>query len=208
MRTELARVQTDAQMKSFERNGYEEYEFLALGSSACDVCRALDGKHFKVKDMLSGENAPPMHPNCRCSTAAYIDDKTYEDWLNFLEKGGTTEEWKSFDEYDKIRKGNSYLIPREKITNYILDSRKKHFKEFQNVGYTPQDVNLLTEDILEQFIHNPSFARRDDGKYESTFAIKMMLGKTEKKVYRTVWKITDGGASSFVTAYRDRSLDE
>lgn len=75
MRTELARVQTDAQMRSFEENGFEWYMFLSLGSRACEVCRALNGKKFKVKDMLVGENAPPMHPNCRCSTAAAMGDE-------------------------------------------------------------------------------------------------------------------------------------
>lgn len=73
MRTELARVQIEAQKQSFEQNGYEEYIFLALGT-ACEVCRELDEKHFKVKDMVPGENAPPMHPNCRCSTAAYMNE--------------------------------------------------------------------------------------------------------------------------------------
>lgn len=61
MRTELARVQIEAQKQSFERNGYDQYEFIALGS-ACGVCAALDGKHFDVKKMMPGENAPPMHP--------------------------------------------------------------------------------------------------------------------------------------------------
>ena len=92
MITELARVQTEAQKQSFERNGYDQYEFIALGS-ACGICRELDGKHFKVKDMMPGENAPPMHPNCRCSVAAWMDDQEYEAWLDYLDKGGTTEEW-------------------------------------------------------------------------------------------------------------------
>lgn len=80
MQTELARVQTEAQRQSFEKNGYEQYEFIALGT-ACEICKAIDGKHFKVKDMLPGENAPPMHPNCRCSTAAYMDQEGFERWL-------------------------------------------------------------------------------------------------------------------------------
>ena len=92
MRTELARVQTEAQKQSFERNGFDEYEFIA-NSSCCDVCQALDGKHFKVEKMMPGENAPPMHPHCRCSTAAYSDRKEYDEWLDYLSKGGTTEEW-------------------------------------------------------------------------------------------------------------------
>lgn len=72
LQTELARVQTEAKKQSFERNGYEEYEFIALGT-ACEVCKAIDGKHFKVKDMQPGKNAPPIHPRCRCSVAAHMN---------------------------------------------------------------------------------------------------------------------------------------
>lgn len=54
---------------------------------------ALKGKHFKVEKMMPGDNAPPMHPHCRCSTAAWSDRKEYDEWLDFLDKGGTTEEW-------------------------------------------------------------------------------------------------------------------
>lgn len=93
MRTELARVQTEAQKLSFERNGFEQYTFLALGD-ACGICKELNDKHFYVKDMMPGTNAPPMHPNCRCSTSAYEDSEEYDKWLEHLEKGGTTEEWK------------------------------------------------------------------------------------------------------------------
>ena len=92
MRTELARVQTAAQKRSFEKNGFEEYEFIANGT-ACEKCAGLDGQHFKVTKMMPGTNAPPLHPNCRCSTAAYQDSAEYEAWLDFLDKGGSTEEW-------------------------------------------------------------------------------------------------------------------
>ena len=88
MRTELARVQIEAQKQLFERNGFKQYEFIALGS-ACGICKELDGKHFKVKDMIPEENAAPMHPNCRCSVAAWVDDEEYEEWLDYLDKGGT-----------------------------------------------------------------------------------------------------------------------
>lgn len=92
MRTELARVQTEAQKQSFEKNGFTQYEFIA-NKNCCDICQEKDGKHFKVKDMMPGENAAPMHPHCRCSVAAYEDSKEYEEWLSFLEKGGTTAEY-------------------------------------------------------------------------------------------------------------------
>lgn len=95
MRTELARVQTEAQKQSFERNGFEEYVFIVNGG-CCPICEAVAKKNdgvYKVAKMMPGLNAPPMHPHCRCSTAAYEDDAAYEAWLDFLDKGGTTEEW-------------------------------------------------------------------------------------------------------------------
>ena len=61
MRTELARVQIEAQKQSYIRNGFTEYTFIAL-ADCCDICAEINGKHFKVKDMMPGENAPPMHP--------------------------------------------------------------------------------------------------------------------------------------------------
>lgn len=94
MRTELARVQTEAQRQSFLANGFEEYTFHA-NRGCCSACADLDVKHFKIKDMMPGKNAPPMHPNCRCSVSAYEDDAEYEAWLDFLDKGGTTEEWEA-----------------------------------------------------------------------------------------------------------------
>ena len=105
--TEMARVQTEAQKQSFERNGFEEYTFLALGT-ACPICRALDGKHFRVSKMMSGTNAPPMHPNCRCSVAAYEDSEDYEDWLDFLSKGGTTEEWNKLKRKSSLKEDDDY----------------------------------------------------------------------------------------------------
>ena len=66
MTTELARVQTEAQKQSFIRNGFDEYVYVACtkGDVMSDL-QALDDKHFKDDtDMMPGENAPPMHPNC------------------------------------------------------------------------------------------------------------------------------------------------
>lgn len=76
--TEAARVQIEVQKTSFEEYGYTEYEFIAE-PSACDVCKPLDGKKFKVVDMMPGKNAPVMHPFCRCSTAAYMSRTAWEE---------------------------------------------------------------------------------------------------------------------------------
>lgn len=131
MQTELARVQTDAQKKSYIENGFDEYEYIACGGSdVCDVCKALDGKHFKIKDMIPGLNAPPMHPRCHCSTAPYVDRRDYDEWLNYLEKGGTTEEWKSLTIENKHAiksyvSSISYLINDALRNNYPLTDEQK-----------------------------------------------------------------------------------
>ncbi len=92
MRTELARVQTEAQKESFIRNGFSMYTF-HTNTGCCDVCAALNGKHFKISKMQYGYNAPPVHPHCRCSTSAYEDTEEYNEWLDYVSKGGSTSEW-------------------------------------------------------------------------------------------------------------------
>lgn len=94
VRTELSRIQTDVAMRSYLENGFEQYEYLAVNPNACPICKELNGNKYYIRDMVAGENAPPMHPNCHCSTAPYDDDEDYEAWLAFLENGGTTEEYR------------------------------------------------------------------------------------------------------------------
>lgn len=75
--------QTLQQRDSFIKNDIKEYSFLA-NTGCCEKCAQLHGKHFPVKSLKIGENAPPMHEGCRCSIAAYLDRKEYEKWLNSL----------------------------------------------------------------------------------------------------------------------------
>ena len=124
MITELARVQTEAQKQSFERNGFEEYTFLALGT-ACPICQALNEKHFKVAKMMPGTNAPPMHPRCRCSVASYEDSAEYEAWLDYLSKGGTTEEWNKL----KAKQKSSRKSVAKGSDSGIMKSNKRSIYE-------------------------------------------------------------------------------
>lgn len=93
IRTELRALQTDVAMGSYRRQGVERYVFLAVNRNACPICRALNGHDFAVSEAEKGENAPPIHPNCHCTTAPYIDEDEYNMWLEWLNQGGTTEKW-------------------------------------------------------------------------------------------------------------------
>ncbi len=111
MRTELARVQIDAQQKSYEANGFDEYEYIACGNGdVCEKCLALDGKVFPLNRMNIGENAPPMHPSCHCSTGPHMDRKIYNEWLDGLASGKHS---LRFDEYKKLLQAKNGGITKE-----------------------------------------------------------------------------------------------
>ena len=136
MRTELARVQIDAQKQSFEKSGYEQYTFLSLGS-ACGSCKALNGKHFDVSKMMPGDNAPPIHPNCRCSVAAHMDDESYEEWLDtYKEHELSYEEWKQ---------RNFVAKPGE---NDIIKSRNISERRMAN-GLRTSPYHILSEEEIK-----------------------------------------------------------
>lgn len=157
MVTELARVQTEAQKQSFARNGFEEYEYVACSKTdVCSICKALDGKHFKIEDMMPGTNAPPMHPRCHCSVAAYEDSEDYEKWLDFLEQGGTTEEWKRLKKSEN-QTGGKWYKPYDKTDTrdvaaskaYRKISRRNDAKTIaHNSGFSEQDIKQIKRHIF------------------------------------------------------------
>ncbi|WP_368862990.1 minor capsid protein [Staphylococcus hominis] len=83
--TETARVQTLASKRHMlEEHGAEaEYQFVAkIDSKTTKTCRGLNNETFKVKDMVPGVNAPPMHPFCRSAVVPYVGnwrDKFFEE---------------------------------------------------------------------------------------------------------------------------------
>lgn len=125
LRTEIARVQTQAQAESYESNGIDEYEYVACGlKDVCPLCKEMDGKVFKLKDMEIGENAPPMHPNCHCATAPHSDRKEYEKWLDGLANGEHSlrlDEWK--ERQSEKSKGFLMSKVKEKIEKTSNDKR-------------------------------------------------------------------------------------
>ena len=201
MRTELARVQTEAQKQSFERNGFTQYTFLALGD-ACDVCKALDDKHFNVKDMMPGKNAPPMHPNCRCSIAAYEDSEEYEKWLENLENGGTTEDWNKLKNEQYYNESGKYHSEIRRIgTNdvdleYIKSSEfRRKFSRLTNNTSVNESIRqyamaMLTHrngtDGEDLYIINAETANREFSKTDAKEILGVQLNDKEKLKIRNI----------------------
>ena len=140
MRTELARVQTEAQLQSYKENGFEEYEYMACHNrDVCANCKALDGKIFKIDDGMPGENAPPMNPSCHCATTAHMDLNAYEKWLD----GYSTTHNMSFKDWIKVKPTTKEL---RAIKRYISSDAYKINERLRN------DVKLNVSD--KHFVRN------------------------------------------------------
>lgn len=156
MRTELARVQIEAQKQSLIENGFTEYMFI-VNSGCCPICYGIAKKNdgiYKIDKMQPGLNAPPIHPFCRCSIAAYEDDAEYEAWLDHLENGGTTKEWNKMPSNQK---------------NKIVDAKRVQLKQEAKAN---KKTSKSSPEILENSVKDSKielddrFNSREDPMHE------------------------------------------
>lgn len=74
--TEEAFFSSAAQKDCFTELDVEQFEIVAtLDSHTSNICRGMDGKHFKMSEWKVGETAPPFHVHCRSTTIPYFDDE-------------------------------------------------------------------------------------------------------------------------------------
>ena len=74
--TESAVFSSMAQKDAFLELEVEEFEVVeTLDGKTCEVCGAMDGKHFPMSDFVIGVTAPPFHPWCRGTEAPYFPDE-------------------------------------------------------------------------------------------------------------------------------------
>ena len=175
MVTELRRVQTDVAMDSYRANGVGRYIFMAVNPRACPECRKIDGKDYAVEDAQPGYNAPPMHPQCHCCTAPYIDESEYEAWLEWLNQGGTTSDWNTMSDAEK-RNWFSNPMP-------ITQTAPQPQEEPQ----TPSNDQEVQDEAIEWYTSG-------DGMWINQYlrgSMKTQLSDNEKVLYEALLKATD-----------------
>jgi SPP1 gp7 family putative phage head morphogenesis protein len=69
--TETGRVQIAVQADCYKLAGIDQYMVIAE-PTACPICMPYNEVPQKLIGMRPGINAPMFHPNCRCSTTAYV----------------------------------------------------------------------------------------------------------------------------------------
>lgn len=77
IRTETNRAHNEAEALAYDNMGVEQYVFVAtLDNRTSLMCQEHDGKRFKLSERKVGVNYPPLHPNCRSTVRAFIDEET------------------------------------------------------------------------------------------------------------------------------------
>lgn len=227
MITEMARVQTEAQKQSYEKNGFTKYTFHSLGT-ACVHCLSINGKTFDLNDMQPGVNAPPMHPNCRCSTSAAIERTDFgvgkeeiadfDEWSETYDDHGLSwKEWKDLKENTiisirnpKIYKGITGKMISDKVI--ITSRQKEHILDHHKESYSE------TLRSLEQSINNPDVVLIDP-KHENTgliikeiedshslqAVIRIKIDSDDDKYFNSIiscWKINKKRADKLKNNYK------
>ena len=71
IRTETAHIQTQAAAQRYMDLGIEKYLILGNENDSCGShkvnCSDMDRQEFFFSEMQIGVNAPPFHPNCKCT---------------------------------------------------------------------------------------------------------------------------------------------
>lgn len=74
--TESAFFATAGERETMNMLDVKQFEFVAtLDDRTSETCRDMDGKHFPLKDLKVGENAPPLHCWCRSCIVPYFGDE-------------------------------------------------------------------------------------------------------------------------------------
>lgn len=124
--TETAFVKSQADKEVYTKLDIKEYEFVAtLDTKTSEICRKLDGKHFKVDEATPGKNYPPMHPRCRSLTIRYKPENYEKNTRTARDKDGNNievpfamkyEGWKKYisGEFDNLEglfdRENKYVV--------------------------------------------------------------------------------------------------
>ena len=180
LRTEIARAQIQAQAENYKSLDIDEYEYIACGlKDCCPICKALDGKIFKVKDMESGKNAPPMHPNCHCATAPHYDDKLFYEWLDARQIGNTTlglNEWNN--SIIKMATTDSNDWSDTETQSYTKEEQREFVKYAKGKGIKLVGIHNFDGDskLLKQQIDSLNYATR---KYPLRQKKKLTLSLSE-----------------------------
>lgn len=202
--TEEAFFSSAAQKDCFNELDVEQFEIVAtLDNKTSEICRKLDGQHFKMTDWKVGVTAPPFHCWCRTTTVPYFDDnfdeigqraargldgKTY-----YISSDMTYDEWKN-KFVDKENKNAIIKYAKENGIKGIvnLDPKLINLKEyaFDDKHINKERIHKVTRKEAKEFMKNAVVSlTRWNGKFINYYSENgAVYIDIENKVIRTAFK--------------------
>lgn len=139
--TESARVYSEAQKANYDSNGVEWYQVMTE-LKACPICQPFNGRIFKVSEMVPALNAPPFHPNCRCTTVPHFRKDVHR-----YDRDNDTDY--------KVLNNKHIVKDGEKVYNQGVDRNKNPDKR--------RPVNITKQkELLRNFKESGGFVWQDD----------------------------------------------
>lgn len=199
IRTEATHLATLAERETYGMYDVKEYEYLAtLDQRTCDLCGPLDGKVFKVTDMQEGVNAPPLHPNCRCTTIPHYDDlggsraaRDEEGNTIFVDGNTTYSEWKSMQNKEASEKEDASIgeaikkLTEKTAAKTIIDSEGK--KELTKEEYEAVDYYASGEGMyINNWLRNGKEPNDFDKEFIKNLDSALDYKVEAEKLYRSV----------------------
>lgn len=187
--TESARVMSEIQLNSFEKGGFTKYIWITeMDERTCPVCSALDEEVFDIDRSEIGANLPPLHPFCRCSVSAYVEDEESD----ITSVDVSDERLRGFDlseEETKIIRNEGtareQVLTVRNVANVpypmqVSTSVSKHTDEA--ISYYQKQMERLLEGIPEKLKHGslPKIVLVDPKELESGLA---MYSRTNNSIF-------------------------
>lgn len=190
-----------------------EWAWVPSGDT-CAFCLTLasNGWQPASRAQLNGNHAQHIHNNCDCTFAIRFDKETNVEGYDpkvyrriYDRNGGDINAIRRelYADTKNIETGE-YLMPKNKLSGFLLKPGAKHSDEFFSVGYTQNDTEKLNEDIHRNFRLEDAVDNKYYENGSERFSIFMNLGVNETKTFRTVWmKDSKDSKPRFITAYRE-----
>ena len=163
IRTESTYIANQSELLSYKECGIEKYRFLAtLDMRTSAICAEMDGKEFEISEAEAGKNLPPLHPWCRSTTVAAIDEDAERSMRKRAARDPKTgkpytvpadmtySEWKK--SIDEKYGAGTWEKERKKVANRSAD--RKQFEKYKSV-LGPKGM-LNTFDKFQELKYNNS----------------------------------------------------
>lgn len=174
--TELQRVKATVYKNQYKESDFDAYEYHAY-AGCCKECQKLDGTKHPLKELEPGYTAPPMHPNCRCSTTPYVDmsfTKKYSDedvddfdkWCDYAEKHENDPDFITWKNWRRINKLTGELeTDRRNRGHKASDITREFISKSQGMGSYSQENNYKPSDHKNETKFVDWFSKKHKGHF-------------------------------------------